>query len=584
MGAMEKDKSSRRSLLKGQTVQWLWHAMRGHRRYVAILMALQILMNAGTVCYSLLFRDMIDRAVEQYLSGFYIALGALVALAVSQLMMRALMRWLEEYTRSGVENSVKHRFFGVLNRKSYVCVKEVHTGEWMNRLTSDTVVVADGITQILPHLGGILVRMAGAFGIIVILEPLFGAVVIPAGLVFTAAARQLRPGIKRLHTDVQQADGNVRVLLQERLDNQLIVRAFTQQERTLELADEKMAVHRAVRMKRNRLFNLYTTGFGFVMQGMYLLGAVISCIGIANGSVSFGTMTAVLQLISLLQSPLSEISGYFTQWYAMTASAERLMEAEEFPDGYAGCAAPVEETLRFYRQEFSGISLENVSFAYLEPAENSEAPYRITIQNLNMQVKKGEFVAVMGSSGCGKSTLLKLLMGLYTPDSGVVRVLRNAPLEPRQMAACDSSLFAYVPQGNQLMSGTIRQILAFDDPEKMKLDEQLWQALKIACADDFVAQLPEGLDASLGEHGSGLSEGQIQRLALARAVFSQRPILLLDESTSALDEQTERKLLDNLRTMTDRTLLLVTHRHRACEICDRVLNLQADKTSGSIGV
>lgn len=582
---MGKLESSKKMIWKHRSTRWVWQVTKGKHRYVAALAVLQILLNICVVCYSLLFRDMIDRAVERQLPDFYIALGTLAAVAVGQLLLRSLHRWLEEYTRAGMENTLKRWLFGKLNSKSYAGVQEIHTGEWMNRLTSDTVIVADGITQIIPQLSGIFVRMVGAFGMILIMEPLFGILIVPAGLVLVLAARLLRPGMKRLHADIQRTDGNLRVLLQERLDNQLIVRAFAQQERTQALADEKMEDHRRARMRRIRLTNLYTTGFGFAMHGMYILGAVISCIGIAGGSISFGTMTAVLQLISLLQSPLSEISGFFSRWYAMQASAERLMEVEKYPDSHARQAASDEEVHQFYRQEFSGISLENVAFTYVEPGERNpgETPARVTIQDLNLQVNKGEFIAVTGASGCGKSTLLKLLMGLYTPDSGKICLRRKTPLEARLLQSRDSSLFAYVPQGNQLMSGTIRQILAFDDPEKMRQETKLWQALKVACADDFVDRLPDGLDTALGEHGSGLSEGQIQRIALARAIFSGRPILLLDESTSALDEQTEQTLLDNLRTMTDHTVLLVTHRTRACEICDRVLQLRPDETNLSTG-
>lgn len=560
------------------TPGWLWHVTGGTHRYMMLLTVLQILLNIGSVCYSLLFRDLIDRAVEKQLSGFYHAMVWLIALALAQLALRAVFRWMEEFTRAAVENRVKHRFLGVLLRGSHGSVTAVHTGEWMNRLTSDTVVVADGMTQILPHLGGILVRMAGAFCVIVMLEPAFGAVIVPAGIAFVAVARVLRPRLKALHGDVQRADGGVRMLMQERLDNQLIVRAYAQQDRTLILADEKMEEHRGARMKRTGLSNIYTTGFGIVMQGMYLLGAFISSIGIVNGTVSFGTMTAILQLISLLQSPLSEISSYFTRWYAMLASAERLMEAESFPESHWSRVSGENETLSFYRRDFRGIDLKKVCFSYLEPGAGEAS--RITIRNLDMQIRKGEFIAITGSSGCGKSTLLKLLMRVYLPDSGDMRITcRDADMD-RSMEGPDSALFAYVPQGNQLMSGTIREILAFNDPEKMKLDRRLHHALKIACAEEFVAALPDGVDTALGERGSGLSEGQIQRLALARAVFSRRPILLLDEATSALDEDTERRVLQNLRTMTDHTVLLVTHRPQACEVCDRILNLTDNQSGG----
>ena len=180
-------------------------------------------------------------------------------------------------------------------------------------------------------------------------------------------------------------------------------------------------------------------------------------------------------------------------------------------------------------------------------------------------------MGIMGPSGCGKSTLLKLLMGVYSPEDGVISVLCRDTNMERPMQPADFGLFAYVPQGNQLMSGSIRQILSFDDPERMEDEQGLWNALEIACADVFVSELPEKLDTQLGEHGSGLSEGQIQRLALARAIFSGRPILLLDESTSSLDEQTERKFLENIRTMTHQTVIFVTHRPQAGDICSRII-------------
>jgi ATP-binding cassette subfamily B protein len=186
-----------------------------------------------------------------------------------------------------------------------------------------------------------------------------------------------------------------------------------------------------------------------------------------------------------------------------------------------------------------------------------------------VEVRKGEFLALAGPSGCGKSTLLKLLLCLYAPDSG--ELVMDTHGKSRPLTAADRGLFAYVPQGNRLMSGTVRQALTFDDAEAMTREEKMWQALDTACAREFVAELPQGLDTVLGEQGAGLSEGQLQRLAVARAIFSGRPILLLDEATSALDGDAERRLLDNLRTMTDRTVVIVTHRPRALEVCDRVI-------------
>lgn len=576
MESMETDKSKMKPFLREESLRWLWQAAKGKRRFGAGLLILQILVNLNSVGYALLFRNLIDRAVEKHLPGFYYALGALVALALGQLLLRAISRWMEELTRSGIENTLKSRLFATLLGKDYATVTAVHTGEWMNRLTSDTVVVADGMTQILPYAVGMLVKMAGAFCSIVIMVPYFGALIIPAGLVLLACVRILKPMLKRLHVNIQLSDGQVRMLLQERLDNLMIVRAFSQKQRTVQLAEEKMDDHRSARMKRNHVSNAYSAGFGLAMQGMYLLGAGVCGFGIIQGTISYGTMTAILQLIGQLQMPISGLNNYFSRWYAMLASAERLMEAEKFREDGSIDALPEQEIMRFYQEDFAGIRLEELSFAYTDEGD------QITIRDLNMELRKGEFVAIVGHSGCGKSTLLKLLMNLYRPDSGRMLLLRRPPQEDRPLTMAHSGLFAYVPQGNQLMSGTIREILTFNDETVMGDEAGLWRALEIACADGFVSQLPQGLDTVLGEHGSGLSEGQIQRLSVARAIFSRRPVLLLDESTSALDEATERQLLDHLRTMTDRTVLIVTHRPRACEVCDRVVRITREEDDGGV--
>ena len=192
------------------------------------------------------------------------------------------------------------------------------------------------------------------------------------------------------------------------------------------------------------------------------------------------------------------------------------------------------------------------------------------LENISLEIQKGEYVAFTGHSGCGKSTALKLLMSIYRLDSGK-RLLVGKDGSSQPLDSRWHRLFAYVPQGNQLMSGTIRDIVSFADKSQSGDEEKIARALKIACADEFVGELESGIDTLLGERGKGLSEGQMQRIAIARAIFSESPVLLLDEATSALDSQTEKRLLENLRSMTDKTVVIVTHRPAALEICDRVL-------------
>lgn len=564
------DKHQKKPLLSSPAGLWLLEAIRGKKRYVAAETSLQVLIALGQIWYSLLFREMIDRAVEHNKPGFFRALAVLAGVAFLRILLRVGIRRMEEFTCSILENSLKKRLFSRLLGRSYTDVTAVHTAQWMNRLTSDTVVVANGLAQIIPNLGGMAVKMTGAFCAIIIMQPIFGLMVIPGGIALILVSYFTRPLMKRLHTQIQEADGNVRVLLQERLDNLLIVDAYSQQEKSVEMADERMEDHRKLRMKRINVSNINQGGFGLAMQGMYLAAAGYCAWGILNGTVSYGTMTAMMQMIGHLQTPFSGIGGYFTQWYGMIASAERLMAAEKLPEDTDATLADVQTSLEFYHDDFRGIRLKDMVFSFVDRSSGEDMA--VTIHYEDLVFHKGEFVSLAGPSGCGKSTLLKLLMCIYRPDSGEIILTGR---EERPISSADRGLFAYVPQGNMLMSGSIRQILAFYDEEAMLREEELRMALRIACAEEFVNALPQGLDTVLGEHGAGLSEGQIQRIAVARAVFSRRPILLLDEATSALDEKTEEQLLDNLKTMTDKTVLIVTHRPRACEVCDRVVTMGA---------
>lgn len=192
----------------------------------------------------------------------------------------------------------------------------------------------------------------------------------------------------------------------------------------------------------------------------------------------------------------------------------------------------------------------------------------ISVKVCMIVIRKGECVALVGESGCGKSTVLKLLMSLYCIQKGEIYLSDNNGKEHR-LDSTWWTFFAYVPQGSYLVSGTIREIVTFGKSDLMNQEEKIWRAFEVACADYFIKEFPAGLDTELGERGSGLSEGQIQRIAIARAILSERPVLILDEATSALDAETERKLLFNLQTMTDRTVLFVTHRSAVLDICDR---------------
>lgn len=560
--------------MKQSARRWLFAVPGNQKWYIAALTLVQALLGGAGVLYALLLRGVVDAAVGGDKPAFWRFLILIIALLAGQLALRAVVRWLTELSKSSFENTFKKRLTETLLKKDYLRVSAVHSGEWMNRLTNDTVVVANGYVEIIPGLVGMAVKLASAIVMIISIEPMFAAILIPGGVMLALLTALFRRVMKRLHKNVQKSDGKLRIFLQERIASLLMLKSFAAEEQTLAGTEEKMRAHKAARMRRIRFSNLCNIGFGAAMTGMYLLGIGWCGYGILVGTISFGTLTAIMQLVSQVQTPMANITGFVPRYYAMLASAERLMEAEQFPEDGTD-AMPLSEIVPFYRNRLSAIGLKEVSFTYYPASDDAQEIEKkdmpVVLRNLSIEIRKGEYTAFTGASGCGKSTALKLFMCVMHPDAGM-RYYTDAQGNDCELTSMYRRLFAYVPQGNYLMSGTIREIVGFAEPDSAGDDERLHHALKIACAETFVSELEQGVDTPLGERGAGLSEGQMQRIAIARAIYSQSPILLLDEATSALDADTEKRLLENLRNMTDKTVIIVTHRPAALSICDRVLN------------
>ena len=545
------------------TLKWLYIISGKKKGYVLALTLIQAVTGGAGVLYALLLRNIVDSAVARNLISFRQNVISLLILVVILLGVGVIVRWLSEQARTDFENLFKKRLVDTILRKDFASVSAVHSGEWMTRLTSDTAVVASGCTDLLPGLVGTAVRLVSALIMIIALDPWFAYILIPGGILLIILTWVFRGVLKRLHKNVQESDGRLRTFVQERIGSLMIVKAFSAEKQTGSDAWKKMQDHKAARMRRNAFSNFCSAGFSGAMQGMYLTGVIYCACGIFSGTVTYGTLTAIMQLIGQVQGPFASLSGFVSRYYAMTASAERLMEAEAFDDDCLDEVMDTDQVKLYYQNRFQALVVQDADFTYPAQAGHKEALPAV-FNGLNLIIRKGEYVAFTGISGCGKSTVLKLLMCLYPLNAGERFLLGADGTLP--LTGKWRRLFAYVPQGNILMNGTIRDVVSFGD-SKVK-DEKLNNVLTIACAADF-AYNP---DEELGERGSGLSEGQMQRIAIARAIYADTPILLLDEATSALDEETEKRLLHNLRSLTDKTVIIVTHRKAALSICDRVLH------------
>lgn len=538
----------RKNRLSKSTLQYLKDVTGNKKLYFLILMIVQILQGISGVCFALLLKSVIDSAVIH--DGRLLVQNILLfmGLIVLQMIFSALLRYYNELSKATFENNCKARLFEQLLHRDYSSISSIHSAEWMNRLTSDTVVVSSGLTEIVPGLAGMGAKMLGAISMIILMEPRFVFVIGIGGVLMVLLTTIFRKKLKAYHKIVQEKDGKVRIFLQEHLHSLMIIKVFTTEKHTYNESLKTMEEHKKARMKKTRFSNVCNVGFSFMMNGAYVLGAIYSVIGIYRGTVSYGTLMALLQLISQIQAPFANITSYIPKYHAMIASSERLLEIEK-------SCMDIEENNGI--KDFESISLEHIDFSYEKSRE-------VILKDFNLHLEKGECIGFTGPSGCGKSTVLKLLLSLYPITSGTKTITCDGKSE--LLTSGYRHLFSYVPQGNQLMSGTIRDVVTFSNANN---EEKIWEALEIACASDFVRKLPDGLDTQLKEQGSGISEGQMQRLAIARAIYSNRPILLLDEATSALDVKTEKQVLSNLKAMKDMTVIIVTHRLEALSICSR---------------
>ncbi len=449
---------------------------------------------------------------------------------------------------------MRTNLFNTILVKKYDKINSYHSGELMNRMTSDTKIVTDGIATIVPNMLYFITQFVGAFVVLILFDWKFTMVFIVAGIVISAVTLLFRGKLKSLHKEVQETDGRVRSFFQEAIESILVVKTFGVEETFGKKGDELQNINYNAKMKRRRISICANAGFSFVFNMGYLLALVWCALKVCANTMTYGTLTAVLQLISQIQTPFVNITKVVPQYYSILASAERIMEIEEIEveqnSGEQISVKPFYEC--FQKAGFEGIHFNYGRESVLEEGE--------------AWFCKGDFVAIRGISGIGKSTLMKMLLGVFQPSSGHIRLYKDNG-EYVEAGPETRGLFSYVPQGNYLFSGTLRENILLINPYAE--EKEINEALEISDIKDFVQSLPEGLDTVIGEKGLGISEGQAQRLAIARALLSNAPILLLDEATSALDAETEQNVLKRIKSLNQKTCIIITHKAAALDVCNK---------------
>ena len=556
---------------KRKPLTWIGRNSGAYLWAVGLLAVVSAVISGSFLLLALVSRQILDIATGAAEGSVIICAVKLCGIIGLQAVLNILNANLRIRVQTRLEMRLREGIFADLLKKQYAEIRKMHSGEILNRFTSDIDIIVSGIINLFPQLVAMMTQLIGGMLVLFSVDRRFMLLILVIGILVLAGSRLCSGKFRYLHKEVQRTNGKVRSFLQECIENVVVIKSFVNETSVLERLSEYQKENYEIRKKRTAVSNVANTAVYVVFSAGYYAALVWGALQIAAGQMTVGTVAALLQIVNQIKSPFRSMSGLLTQYYSMIASAERIMELEELKEE----KQETEVDVKALYNRMKSIRLEHGDFSYHEGEP--------VLKDASLTIEKGEFVAIVGPSGAGKSTLFKLLLHLAELQSGHLEL----ELEPGKASgneraeSCDvqtcsldagtRGLFAYVPQGNLILSGTIRENLLFGNADVTK--EEMQEAVRAACIEEVIEEFPDKYDTILGERGVGLSEGQIQRIAIARALLSNAPILLLDECTSALDKDTEMKLMKELKKLKNRTILCVSHKDSTTNCCDRVIRL-----------
>lgn len=536
---------------------WIYGYCKKSLLAVLLLAGVSALMAGSFILLALISSRILDIASGNFKGSFLWYTGVLMGVITFQAVLNILNSNLKIRISGQMEIQLKQSVFSSLLKKSYMETVKFHSGEIINRLTSDIDLLVNGVVGILPQIISMGTKLFIGLFVLFRIDFSFSFLILIIGILVCAGSRIYSRRLRHLHKKVQETSGRVNSFLQECMENLIVIKSFSNEEEIRKRLCVYQQEHYQQKIRRNTISNLANTTVYVMFTAGYYAAVVWGAVQISKGILTFGTLIAFLQIIGQIRTPFRNLSGLIPQYYSVLGSAERLMELEALSD-------EAEENARNFPcscyRDLDAVVFDKVSFSYED---------EVILHNFSARFEKGSLTAITGTSGKGKSTMMKLLLGLISCEQGEIYVQYAEEKYP--LDAGSRRLFSYVPQGNFILSGTIRENIMFSNPYATQ--EEVVSAAKTACIWEYVQKLPNGLDTVLRERGAGLSEGQIQRLAIARAVLSDAPILLLDECTSALDEETERQVLENLKQMRTKTILCISHKLATLQCCDKWIKM-----------
>lgn len=541
--------------------RWLYNVSRGFKGSIFLLTCLSTVTGLLGVWSALLIKSLIDIAVSTQQGRLTETAILFILVLAAEIALNAAHSILLTQARTKQSNSLQGLLFRKFMMAKWQALSARHSGDYCNLMISDVEAVNDFLLSTIPDIIATLSQLLAASWLLLRLEPMLALLAMTITPIFVLLARLFAKPMRESTIKIQGFKGENLSLSQESIQNVITIRAFEQQPETCGKLSSLQSSLLFWTMRRTKLGALSSVVQSVSWGTTYILSLMWGITRLSQKAISYGSITAYLQLVAQIQGPLRRLAAQLPQIIATSASAGRLIEVLDMPEEDLNkCDFPFTGTV--------GVTLQDISFSY-QDGEN-------VLNKLNMEIAPGTMTALVGPTGAGKSTIVRLLLGLVEPQSGHIFINRSKG-DSFPVGACTRGAFTYVQQGNTAISGTIADNLRMAKTNASP--EEMEAALKQACAWDFVSALPHKTESHIGEHGIGLSEGQQQRLAIARALLRNSPILILDEATSALDKKTEEQLLRNIQNaLHGRTCLVITHRSAALKLCSHVYRLNNEKT------